>query len=354
VQSVRVRLDFAKTVYESTVERYRDAWSGTIAALADPSLSPRYGGFRLRAQVGLIPLGRDPESGLFEFAHLQTGEPPERGSGGKLRLAEESGLVFILLPGGTFDMGAVPPSEDRPAGSPNVDPGAMPPERPVHAVTVRPFFLSKYEMTQGQWVRFTGRNPSAIPAEDYMDGKTTYLHPVEHISWEEGVKALRHLGLRLPSESEWEYAARGGTSTVWWTGDDDRSLGGEAPGSLAGNLHDLTAKKRRVAIDLKFEEWLDDGYSRHAPVGLYRPNPFGFHDVCGNVWELCQDAGHGSYEGAPADGSAWEEVDSRVRIVRGGGYDGPALQCRSAFRAGCLRDYRASAYGIRPALSIEE
>src|SRR5262245_66256570 len=109
-------------------------------------MDPRYEGLELAPQLGLLPLGQDPESGLWEFADLQTGDPPERGSHGKLDLKTGFGLVFVLLPGGNFWMGA----QNADPVKPNFDPHAQIDEA-LHQVRLSPFFLSKYEMTQGQW-----------------------------------------------------------------------------------------------------------------------------------------------------------------------------------------------------------
>ena len=115
------------------------------------------------------------------------------------------------------------------SGNPNVDLHAESDERPVHEVSVRPFFLSKYEMTQGQWLGITVQNPSRCPpptewGQMIRPGDITLAHPVEHVSWEECSEVLWRLGLVLPTEAQWEYAARAGTETPWWTGADPASF----------------------------------------------------------------------------------------------------------------------------------
>src|SRR5690606_29994467 len=112
----------------------------------------------------------------------------------------ETGLVFVLIPDGAFRMGG--PGED---------------EGPEHEVALAPFFLSKYEMTSGQWLRFTGANPSAHLGEK-VDLGFTLRHPVEQVSWDECDRVLRRMGLVLPTEARWEYAARAGTTTPWSSG----------------------------------------------------------------------------------------------------------------------------------------
>ncbi len=102
-----------------TIDAYRKSWDETIQALADRKQNPQYNGLSIEPQVGLIPIGRDPHSRLFEFAHPQTGEIPVREPRtGRLQLTEQTGLVFVLIPGGAFNMGAEPPNESKPQGTP--------------------------------------------------------------------------------------------------------------------------------------------------------------------------------------------------------------------------------------------
>ncbi|MHC4944126.1 MAG: protein kinase domain-containing protein, partial [Planctomycetota bacterium] len=178
VINVEERLAAAITLYDDTITNHRAAWDAAIAALADPSQCPGFEGLVLEPQIGFVPLGRDPESGLFEFAHLPSGKIPARGEDGRLVLEEDSALVFVLVPGGAFNMGARRPSDEHPEDSPNVDPQSHEYEGPVHGVRIRPFLLSKYEMTQGQWLRFTGENPSRWGPSSVLGGKRhSLLHP---------------------------------------------------------------------------------------------------------------------------------------------------------------------------------
>ena len=306
------------------------AWAAAL-----PGIRAAYPGLALTPQLGLVPIGPDPESKLWEFAHLETGEPAVRGEDGKLVLTEETGLVFVLLPGGTFRMGA---QKSEPSG-PNYDPQASESEDPVHAVTLSAFFLSRYEMTQGQWERFVGTNPS---------GLKSLLNPVERVSWLDCMEVMDRLGLSLPSEAQWEYGARAGTTTVWWTGSERESLRG------AVNLADQAAA-RAGSSWLTIADWpeLDDGYPAHAPVNAFLPNAFGLHNVNGNVYEFCLDGYHGDFYLWSA---TKDPVDpprgSDYRVIRGGSLVTDALRARSAQRGSCAPSWFDWYIGLRPARTI--
>jgi serine/threonine protein kinase/formylglycine-generating enzyme required for sulfatase activity len=314
-------------------------------ARALPEIDAAYPGLALAPQLGLVPLGPDPDSKLWEFAHLETGEPAVRGADGKLVLTEETGLVFVLLPGGTFLMGAQP---SDPSG-PNHDPQAADYEGPAHEVTLSPFFLSKYEMTQGQWQRFVGTNPSYYrPGSAYGGKPTTRVDPVEQVSWLDCVDVMGRLGLSLPSEAQWEYGARAGTTTVWWTGNERETLLG------AANLADQAAARAGAAWQ-DIQDWpeLDDGYVVHAPVNEFRPNAFGLHNVHGNVWEWCLDGHDGSsYEKAATKDPVSPPGGSPSRVSRGGGFRFAAVLARSALRLRYSPSFASSSLGVRPARTI--
>jgi formylglycine-generating enzyme required for sulfatase activity len=335
--SVKERLAFARTVHQETIEKYDVEWEEAIASIANVEESPAYHGLRMKPQIGLVPIGKDPASGLWEFAHIQTGEIPDRDEEGKILLTGETGLVFVLIPGGTFGMGAQKEDEDKP----NYDPQAVSYEGPAHQVTLTPFFLSKYEMTQGQWERFTGKNPSLYTSGGLVPMPP--LHPVEQVTWEDCDRVLSRLDLALPTEAQWEYAARGGTTTVWSTGNDRDSLIG------AANLADQAAQRAGAAWP-EIKDWpeLDDKFAVHAPVGSYRANPFGLHDVHGSVWEWCRDWFTG-YDQPVRDGDGARLLSGgRARVYRGGSFIGPASGARSAIRSNAAPEFRFSGLGCRP------
>jgi len=342
------RLRFAETVEEESITNHQDAWDHAIRSIADESLCPAYNGLVTEEQIGLVPIGRDSRSGLWEFAHLQTGEIPERGSDGTLIITEETGLVFVLIPAGTFHMGAAKPNSEHPIGSPNADPQAQSDESPVHPVTLGAFFLSKYEMTQAQWRRFMGHNPSYFCQKVWSAGWTgdgsppSFVHPVEQVSWYDCDLALGRLGLLLPTEAQWEYAARAGTTTVRWTGNEIASLQG------AANLADGFAKSRGAPPDWKCEPSLEDGYMVHAPVGRFRPNAFGLHDMIGNVWEWCRD-GHVLYDQPGAAGDGFRLLPGvQPSVYRGAAFDSGGEAARVARRHYVTPESRTFVIGLRP------
>ena len=341
------RLSWANRVAQLTVDGpdVRRAWEEACAAIASAELSPVYGGLRIAPQLGLVPLGADPRSGLWEFAHPLSGSVPKRDGAGELVLTGDTALVFVLLPGGSFWMGAQ--SDDPEA--PNFDPQAQPEERPVHRIELAPFFLSKYEMTQAQWQRFTGENPSQNRLRAEAGSSTDLaLHPVEQVSWEECERLTRRMGLALPTEAQWEYAARAGTGTPWFTGRDPEHLVGHA------NLADRFCRDNGGPPGWSYEPW-DDGHAPHAKVGSFSPNTFGLHDMHGNVFEWCRDAFQRDYYGrSPSLDPLCSSPRARFRVHRGGGFDDAAALARSAARFTDEPGLSDHYLGLRPARAIAE
>ena len=180
-------------------------------------------------------------------------------------------MEMVLIRPGSFDMGS--------------DKG-QPAEKPVHKVTLKKaFYIGKYEVTQEQWQAVMGGNPSG-----FKDTKK----PVDSVSWNAcrdfAAKLSEKTGrkLSLPSEAEWEYACRAGSTTEFCYGDGEAGLGEYAWYSA------------------------NSGRMTHL-VGQKKPNKWGLHDMHGNVWEWCEDVWHDAYEGAPTDGSAWVEGGNKYR-----------------------------------------
>ena len=350
---VRARLRWAETIAQRSIGDFAAAWD---VARAGIRASPFYGGIDVPPQVGLVPLGPDPESGLWELAHLASGaggavtSVPVRDAQGRLLRDAAMGFVFVLVPGGTWWLGAQAGNPH----APNLDAEAYGSEGPPYQVRLDPFLLSKYEVTQAQWRRLRGCDPSyhqeGTPRHDGQ--QHSLLQPVEQVTWGEAIATLRPLGLDLPTAAQWECGARGRTSTARYTGGDVLSLLGFE------NLYD------RAWSGLPPEGWAlpyEDGFSAPSPVGTFRANPFGLHDVYGNVAEWCRDpwpsvAGGGFwYELTVAragDGLRMAVREDRTRrIVRGGTFGAQPRSLRSAVWAAVSPD-TCGPNGLRPVRAV--
>lgn len=204
------------------------------------------------------------------------------------------GMEFVLIPAGNFYMGS-PPDEE----------GRLINEGPVHEVQItEAFYMGKYEVTQEQWIEIMGVTPS-MSKEDRL--------PADSISWNQIQEFIIKLNeqenthkYRLPSEAEWEYAARAGTTTRYSFGENEMKLDNYA--------------------------WYhENSQGTTHPVGQKLPNQWGLYDMHGNVWEVVQDGFHDNYNNAPLDGSVWETVNKNF-ISRGGSWDNDANLLRSSTR----------------------
>jgi formylglycine-generating enzyme required for sulfatase activity len=330
---------------EQDATALREPWERAAAAVA---ADPRFAGFVLRPQFDLVPLGADPQSGLQEFWHRKSAndETPivVRGSDGQLPLGERFGIVFVLLPPGRTVIGAQAVDPSQPA----YDPSARVQESPVHEVTLAPFLLAKHELTQAQWLVLTGeRTPSALQAGSLRsDGKAiTVRHPVDSASWSECNALLERQGLCLPTEAQWEYACRAGSTTTWPTGAALASLQGHA------NLADQSASAAGIA----FEATLDDDHAVHAPVGSLRPNAFGLCDTIGNVAEWCREPFSSLAYLLPAgEGDGLRPVpEVSQRPLRGGSFEDLPKVATSAARAFAPATARTRTVGVRPARRLQ-
>ncbi|MCD8488808.1 MAG: formylglycine-generating enzyme family protein [Desertifilum sp.] len=245
-------------------------------------------------------------------------------------------LEMVYIPGGTFLMGS-------PKGEGNKD------EKPQHSVTVPAFFMAKYPVTQAQWRAVAAlpqeeRSLKADPAEFKGDNR-----PVERVTWFDAVEFCARLSKKvgrkyvLPSEAQWEYACRAGTTTPFYFGET------------------ITTQLVNYHGNYTYAEEPKGEYREETtPVGSFPPNAFGLYDMHGNVYEWCLDDWHDSYQGAPEDGSAWldgndnlsqKPNDSRA-ILRGGSWLNIPHFCRSAYRLISIIDERgnnSNAFGFRVA-----
>ncbi|MBE8965366.1 SUMF1/EgtB/PvdO family nonheme iron enzyme [Nostocales cyanobacterium LEGE 12452] len=226
-------------------------------------------------------------------------------------------LEMVQIPRGTFMMGSAEGEAQRDKD-----------ESPQHQVKVPGFFMGKYEITQAQYQAIMGNNPSKFKGEK---------RPVEQVSWDDAVEFCKKLSqrigktYRLPSEAEWEYACRAGTTTPFYFGEtittDLVNYFGDSPYGSAPKGEDL-------------EQTID--------VGKFPPNSFGLYDMHGNVWEWCKDVYNGNYIDAPTDGRPLLiGSDNDTRLLRGGNWIADASDCRSASRFSFTRAYRDLIAGFR-------
>jgi formylglycine-generating enzyme required for sulfatase activity len=338
VRGAEARLAALRELPKRSIDDHRAAWDAAIEDIA------RVEGIAISPQLGLVPLGRDPGSGRMEFVHVLSGAIPRRAAGGSLELGEEHGIVLAMLPGGLFAMGAQRADES----APGYDELARDDESPVHEVVLAPFFLGKHETTQAQWQRLCGETPSGYPAGTISGGgTTTSLHPVEQVSHAEAAPVLVRAGLALPTEAQWEYACRGGTTTRFAFGDDVRSLDG------AANLADAFARDHGGGAGWAYEASLTDGHVIHAPVTFGRANPFGLVGMHGNVWEWTRDS-FAPYTVTPREGDGLRSERAADKVARGGGFFNPPALLRSAHRwYSSPPDYHSHSLGIRVARPID-
>jgi formylglycine-generating enzyme required for sulfatase activity len=254
----------------------------------------------------VVQTGTPPQ---FEGIHQKKSDGAPVSDKGNFRINEQDvplpGMRFVVIPSGSFKMGSPSSESERDSN-----------EGPVHTVTMKSFELMTTEVTQGMWKAVMG---TSIRDEQRVSGGSEKLpgegvdYPMYFISWNNcqdfidrmNSRDARHT-YRLPSEAEWEFACRAGTTTAYYWG---RSIYGD------------------------YCWYSDNSNSTTHPVGQKLPNAWGLYDMSGNVWEWCEDWYHKSYSGAPTDGSAWVSPSGSYRVIRGGGWLDNAGNCRSANRS---------------------
>ena len=306
-------------------------------------------------------------------AFSETKEPPKKvaadlGGGVKMEL--------VLIPAGEFMMGGGESAEatatffNKTYGKDLVQADWFKDEHPQHRVRItKPFYLGTYHVTRGQFQQFiadtgyktdaekgekpgaNGWNPDKKAIEDVNEKyswqntgfEQTDEHPVVNVSWNDAEEFCKWLSkkesrtYRLPTEAEWEYACRAGTTTRYYSGDDPETL------AKVGNVPDATAKA-------KFPDWIrtikaSDGYVFTAPVGKFKPNAFGLYDMHGNVWQWCADwYGADYYAKSPIDDPTGPDCGDG-RVLRGGSWINWPFYARSAGRSRSTPDGRGGIGG---------
>ena len=255
-------------------------------------------------------------------------------------LSDNVAIDMVIISGGQFLMGA--PEDELESEEW---------EKPQHSVTVNSFAIGHYPITQAQWEIVASLDRVDEDLESDPSHFKGANRPVEQVSWEDAVEFCKRLSVktgrlyRLPSEAEWEYACRAGTTTPFHFGE---TLGDELANYCAQD-EEIGGKKYKGAygrgVEGKYRE-------ETTEVGLFPPNDFGLCDMHGNVWEWCEDDWHENYEDAPKDGSVWrdqteKEASKDYKILRGGSWFFLPRHCRSACRFNDTRVDRYFNIGFR-------
>lgn len=265
---------------------------------------------------------------LAELARIDADQPPVTAAA-----KPTTDLIpLALIPAGSFLMGSL--------GS---EPGRSRVEGPRHEVTLAAFWMAQTPITQAQWREVAGwqkveRDLNPDPSHFKGDQR-----PVEQVSWFDAMEFCHRLSQRigrcytLPSEAQWEYACRAGTTTPFNFGLTINTEAANYDGNYTYGQGERGTYRQQT-----------------TDVASFPANPWGLYDMHGNVWEWCLDEWHNSYEGAPADGSAWQETkpelakeDKDLRLLRGGSWMSLPRLCRSAFRINNYPDLRLNDFGFR-------
>jgi formylglycine-generating enzyme required for sulfatase activity len=293
VADVEERLEVATTIWQRSVGDYQEEWN---EAITDIALGSRYHGLEIEPQIGLVPIGPDHRSGLWEFWFVESGEEPLRGDSGELDIDASSGVVLILIPKGTV----------RPDFFSDFE-WAVDLSTPR---SVEPFFLGKVEITVGQWERCIGVGDGSI-VPDGENGSSA----VNSVSWTESKHALDRWELQLPTWSQWLVACQSGTTSPWWN------------------------------IEIFVE----------ADLSKVERSPYGVLGLVDDIYEMCLDTAPSDIQ--PANRA--EDAATRMKLALGGGvtfslddsdHDPVSIGIMTSF---IQPDERVHIFGVRPARSID-
>ena len=262
---------------------------------------------------------------------------------------DNAGIRMVAIPAGTFRMGTNWENDPRNRFKGK---GVFSAEMPIHTVTLSAFSMSATEITQGQYTKVTGTNPSVCAGDENL--------PVETVSWRDAVRFCNILsdkagldrcydegagscdfeknGYRLPTEAEWEYACRAGTETTYYSGESAVDLGRVAWYSVNSGERNLAAVKIDMAI-------LEESHCRSHPVGLKEPNAWGLYDMIGNVYEWCYDWYSPYTSDAQTEPSGPRE--GKIHLIRGGGWGSYTSRCTSFGRSGYRPESKNCFTGFR-------
>jgi sulfatase modifying factor 1 len=293
-------------------------------------------------------------------SHAQTAKKEISAQASKAAPATKAGKIYrncrgcpqmVVIYTGTFDMGS-PDSEDSRGDD----------EGPVHRVKIAAFAIGKTEITRGQFAEFVketrysaGDKCWTLEKGKYEERKGNWrepgfpqnnIDPVVCINWNDALAYAKWLSrktgkkYRLPTEAEWEYAARGGTGTArYWGSNPDKAC-------AYANGADKTAQAKIDGATSWLVHHCTDGFAFTAPVGHYKPNAYKLNDMLGNVWEWTGDIYHVNYQGAPTDGSVWQGGGDK-RLLRGGSWNNSPSNLRAAVRYKSDPALRFSSFGFR-------
>ena len=310
------------------------------------------------AVVALVPKATPELTATLTKSPIPTVTPePAEPQAGATWTEPTTGMEFVYVPGGCFQMGQTETEKAQliaEVGEDNYK-SWYADELSRRNVCVKSFDIGKYEVTNAQYRRFKAEHDSKDYNGESLNGDN---QPVVSVSWNEAIAFTEWLTknsggtatFRLPTEAEWEYAARAGTEKIRYWGDDPK----HDNACFYANVGDAALAKVFPTV---VEQWkkdymwfvhaCDDGYAVTSPVGKFKPNALGLYDMLGNVWEWCQDS-YASYSETPTDGSAYgRKDDGKVKLLRGGSWVAHPYGVRGAYRFRSGTDNQSVSIGFR-------